>query len=295
MRITANGKSYDIDPGTTVASFARSLHLDPRFVIVERNGQPLERARYDEVQLSEADRLELVQAVAGGDGRTPGSGRARGAKRRERLVGSRLYVVTDSRRGRGDLEDFLEAILEAGTDIIQLREKDAEGGDLLRCGELFRRAAERHGALFFVNDRPDVAVALGADGIHLGQNDLPPEVTRQLVGSDLLIGLSTHSENQLRGASPQADYVCVGPVHPTPTKPGRPAVGLEILTTTARYERRPWFAIGGINRETLAAVVGAGARRVVVVRAVTEAADPAAAVRSLLEGLPNLRLLAKDR
>jgi thiamine-phosphate pyrophosphorylase len=195
-------------------------------------------------------------------------------------------VVTDARRGRGDLEDFLEAILDAGTDIIQLREKDAEGGDLLQWGEAFAAAARRHGALFITNDRPDVAVALEADGVHVGQNDLPPTVTRRLVGPAMLIGLSTHSEDQLRGASPQADYVCVGPVYETPSKPGRPAVGVDLVRVAAAHEQRPWFAIGGIDPETLSSVVSAGAGRIVVVRAVTEALDAAKAVRRLLAALP---------
>jgi len=209
-----------------------------------------------------------------------------GRWRRERLSQSRLYVVTDVRKGRGDLDDFLEAVLGAGTDIIQLREKETEGGDLLRWGEVFATAARRHGALFVVNDRPDVAVALGADGVHVGQDDLPPAVTRRLVGPAMIIGLSTHSEDQLRGASPQADYVCVGPVHETPTKPGRPAVGLELVRFAAANEQRPWFAIGGIDAETLGPVVAAGARRIVVVRAVTSAEDPGEAVRGLLAALP---------
>lgn len=209
-----------------------------------------------------------------------------GTSRRARLARSQLYVVTGARAAQGDLEEFLEAILEAGIDIVQLREKEAEGGDLLRWGEAFRRAAERHRALFFVNDRADVAAAVGADGVHVGQNDLPVEVTRRLVGRDMLIGLSTHDEAQLRAASPQADYVCVGPIHQTPTKPGRAATGLRVVRAAARDERRPWFAIGGIDRATLPAVVGAGARRIVVVRAVTDAPDPAEAVRCLREGLP---------
>lgn len=211
-----------------------------------------------------------------------------GEARRDRLARSRLYVVTDARTGRGDLEDFLEAILEAGTDIVQLREKDAEAGDLLRWGQEFRAAADRHGALFVVNDRPDVAVALEADGVHVGRNDMPPEITRRLVGPDLIVGLSTHSQEQLRAASPRADYVCVGPVHSTPTKPGRPAVGLELVRTAAGRERRPWFAIGGIDPRTLPDVVASGARRIVVVRAVTDSDEPGEAVRSLLAGLPDL-------
>ena len=180
----------------------------------------------------------------------------------------------------------MEAILDAGTDIIQLREKDAEGGDLLQWGEAFAAAARRHGTLFIMNDRPDVAVALEADGVHVGQNDLSPAVTRRLVGPAMLIGLSTHSEDQLRGASPQADYVCVGPVYETPSKPGRPAVGVDLVRVAAAHEQRPWFAIGGIDPETLSSVVSAGAGRIVVVRAVTEALDAAKAVRRLLAALP---------
>jgi thiamine-phosphate pyrophosphorylase len=209
-----------------------------------------------------------------------------GEARRERLARSRLYVVTDARQRQGDLNSFLEVILAAGVDIVQLREKEAEGGDLLRWGEAFREASSRYGALFVVNDRADVAVAVDADGVHMGQGDLTPELTRRLVGPDLIVGLSTHSEDQLRGASGHADYVSVGPVHETPTKPGRPAVGLFLVADAARHELRPWFAIGGINVETMSEVTGAGATRIVVVRAVTEAPDPAAAVRELLGALP---------
>ena len=194
-------------------------------------------------------------------------------------------MVTDARAERGDLPEFLEAILEAGTDIVQLRDKNAEAGDLLRWSEPFREAANRHDALFVMNDRPDVAVAAGADGVHVGQNDLPPEFVRDLVGPDLIIGLSTHDEEQLRSSAIDADYVCVGPVHETPTKPGRPATGVHLVEVAAASEPKPWFAIGGIDGETLPAVVEAGARRVVVVRAVTEAPDPAAAVTALLDGL----------
>jgi thiamine-phosphate pyrophosphorylase len=202
-----------------------------------------------------------------------------------RLEHSRLYVVTGARENRGDLAAFLEAILGAGVDLVQLREKDAEAGDLLRWAEVFREACTRHGALFFVNDRPDVALASGADGVHVGQNDLPVAFVRELLGSHALIGLSTHDERQLATAPPEADYVCVGPVHETPTKPGRPSTGLELVRAASRTEARPWFAIGGIDPATLPAVVEAGARRIVVVRAVAEAADPAVAVRGLLRGL----------
>jgi thiamine-phosphate pyrophosphorylase len=207
--------------------------------------------------------------------------------RRERLARARLYVVTDARKDRGDLEAFLDSILGAGVDVIQLREKEAEAGNLLRWGEVFRSAAKRHGALFIVNDRPDVAHALDADGVHLGQNDLPPTVARDILGEDAIIGHSTHSPQQWDAAAPEADYLCIGPVWETPTKPGRPAAGLDAVRHAAESgETRPWFAIGGIDADNLPDVVDAGASRIVVVRAVTEAEDLAAAVRKLVEGLP---------
>ena len=208
--------------------------------------------------------------------------------RRERLSRARLYVVTGARESRGDLPEFLDAILSAGVDIIQLREKEAEAGDLLRWGETFEEIAAKHDALFIVNDRPDVAAVLKADGVHVGQNDLPEEAARRFVGRDKLIGLSTHDPEQLEAASPDADYVCVGPVYETPTKEGRPGTGLDYVRFAAEREARPWFAIGGINEETLPDVVEAGAKRIVVVRAVTEADDHAEAVRTLLKVLPDL-------
>jgi thiamine-phosphate pyrophosphorylase len=205
--------------------------------------------------------------------------------RRRRLAEARLYLVTGAREKFGDLEGFLDAVLAAGVDIIQLREKEWEAGDLIRSGRVFLDAAIRHDALFMMNDRPDVALAVGADGVHVGQNDLPVGFVRDLVGPDVLIGLSTHDRDQLRAAPVETDYVCVGPVHETPTKPGRRATGLALVGEAAKRERRPWFAIGGIDAQTLPSVVAAGATRIVVVRAVTEARDAAAAVESLLAGL----------
>ncbi len=206
--------------------------------------------------------------------------------RKERLSQARLYVVTGAREPRGDLSEFLDAILSAGVDIIQLREKDAEAGDLLRWGEIFKGMAAKHAALFIVNDRPDVAAVLEADGVHVGQNDLPVEAARRFVGRDALVGLSTHDPQQLETASSDTDYVCIGPVYETPTKEGRPGTGLEYVRFSAEREARPWFAIGGINEETLPEVVEAGARRIVVVRAVAEADDAAEAVRRLRKELP---------
>ncbi|MCA1727204.1 MAG: thiamine phosphate synthase, partial [Actinobacteria bacterium] len=202
-----------------------------------------------------------------------------GESRRERLARSRLYVVTDARADRGDLTTFLEAILRAGADIVQLRDKQAEAGDLLQWGRTFADATSAHGALFVLNDRPDVAAIARADGVHVGQNDLTPAQTRRFVGADALIGLSTHAPEELTEADPEADYLCAGPVWETPTKPGRAAAGLEPVRHAARVAQRPWFAIGGITADNLTEVVAAGARRVVVARAVTEAPDPGQAIR----------------
>ena len=208
-------------------------------------------------------------------------------ERRRRLRAARLYVVTDARTERGDLPGFLDAILEAGVDVIQLRAKEAEAGDLLEWGSVFREAADRYGALFIVNDRPGVALALEADGVHLGQNDLPPAVARRILGPDGIIGLSTNRPEQWEAAPEEVDYLCAGPVWETPTKEGRPAAGLDYVRYAGESgERRPWFAIGGIDEDNVRRVVEAGASRVVVLRAVVNAPDPAAAVHGLLDAIP---------
>ena len=201
-----------------------------------------------------------------------------------RLAAAQLYLCTDARPRQGDLAAFLDAVLGAGVDIVQLRHKGLEAAQELRFLEVFRRACDAHGALLAVNDRADVAYAAGADVLHLGQGDLPAEVARQIIGPGPLIGLSSHAEAETATASiePAADYFCTGPVWPTPTKPGRPAPGLPLVEYAAGLDTiRPWFAIGGIDESTLDQVLAAGARRVVVVRAITEAADPAAAAGRL--------------
>ncbi|MFN2543156.1 MAG: thiamine phosphate synthase [Actinomycetota bacterium] len=203
--------------------------------------------------------------------------------RRERLARARLYVVTP---GRDDLDPFLDEILGAGADVVQLRDKQAEAGDLLRSSEIFRRTADRHDALFIVNDLPDVALAAGADGVHLGQNDVPADAARTILGPEAIIGLSCHTPDDHASAPRHVDYLTAGPVFETPTKPGRPGVGLELVRSASEHVTRPWFAIGGINRSNIEVVVAAGARRIVVVRAVTQAADPGSAVRELLAALP---------
>jgi thiamine-phosphate pyrophosphorylase len=209
------------------------------------------------------------------------------AERRTRLAAARLYVVTDARTDHQDLDEFLDAILGAGVDVVQLRAKEAEAGDLMDWGSEFRDAADRYGALFIVNDRPGVALALEADGVHLGQNDLPASIARRILGPDAIIGLSTNRPEQWDAAPPEVDYLCGGPVWETPTKEGRPAAGLDYLRyAAASGERRPWFAIGGINESNVEEVVAAGATRIVVLRAVGDAPDPAAAARVLRACLP---------
>jgi thiamine-phosphate pyrophosphorylase len=209
---------------------------------------------------------------------------------RDRIAAARLYLCTGARQPQGDLPGFLDQVLGAGVDVVQLRQKGLEAGEELRFLEVFRRACDRHGALLAVNDRADVAYATGADVLHLGQDDLPVHVARRITGPATVIGLSSHGEQQAAAAAahPEVDYFCTGPVWPTPTKPGRPAPGLPLVRYAAGLgAARPWFAIGGIDAGTLDQVLEAGATRVVVVRALTEAADPAAAAAAL-----SARLLA---
>ncbi len=203
---------------------------------------------------------------------------------RDRLAAARLYLCTDARERQGDLPGFLDAVLGNGVDIVQLRQKGLEAGPELRYLDVFRRACSAHGALLAVNDRADVASAAGADVLHLGQDDLPVEAAREIVGPRPLIGLSSHAEAETVAASsePAADYFCTGPVWPTPTKPGRPAPGLDLVRYAAGLgTSRPWFAIGGIDEQNLGQVLDAGATRIVVVRVLTEAADPAAVAARL--------------
>jgi thiamine-phosphate pyrophosphorylase len=202
---------------------------------------------------------------------------------RARLADARLYLCTDARREQGDLAEFLDAALRGGVDIVQLREKGLEARAELALLEVFADAARRHGALWSVNDRADVALAAGADVLHLGQDDLPVPVARRILGAGPLVGRSTHDRAQVDAAElePDVDYFCVGPTWPTPTKPGRPAPGLDLTRYAAKHATRPWFAIGGIAGDRLDEVLAAGATRVVVVRAITAADDPEAAARAL--------------
>ena len=208
---------------------------------------------------------------------------ASGIQRLGRLESARLYLVCDRQPDR-----FVRSVLAAGVDMLQLRDKHASDQELVAAGRRYRRCCDETGALLIVNDRPDLAVAVGADGVHVGQDDVPVEAARRVVGPERIVGLSTHSPRQLDAAR-GVDYVAVGPVHATPTKPRRPPVGLDLVREAAAHARVPFFAIGGIDPGNVHAVVAAGARRVVVVRAIVDAADPAAAARSLravLDGRP---------
>ncbi|MEU7189181.1 thiamine phosphate synthase [Streptomyces sp. NPDC045369] len=203
---------------------------------------------------------------------------------RHALSDARLYLCTDARKRQGDLVPFLDAVLTSGVDIVQLRDKGMEAAEELAHLETFADACRRHGKLLAVNDRADVAHAIGSDVLHLGQGDLPVPAARAVLGDDVLIGRSTHAEAEVDAAlaEPGVDYFCTGPCWPTPTKPGRHAPGLDLVRyAAARRPERPWFAIGGIDASNLDQVLDAGARRVVVVRAITEAEDPAAAAADL--------------
>ncbi len=225
---------------------------------------------------------------------------------------ARLYLCTDARQGRGDFADFVDAAFAGGVDIIQLRDKSLEAAEELELLEVLHQAAHRHNRLWAVNDRADLASLSGAPVFHIGQKDIPTGAARKFLGKDAIIGLSTHSPEQVDAAIASSsgrdglDYFCVGPVWATPTKPGRAAVGLELVRYAADAIRRaqspagkqegrtaegtaagavPWFAIGGIDLGNVEQVVEAGARRIVVVRAITEADDPAGAARALLAAL----------
>ncbi len=213
--------------------------------------------------------------------------------RRERLAASSLYLCTDARRERGDLLDFVAAALDGGVDIVQLRDKGSvgerefgalEAGPELSLLAQLKELTVATGALLAVNDRADIAVAADADVLHVGQDDLPVATARRLVGDDVLLGLSTHDAGQASAAAadPLIDYFCVGPCWSTPTKPGRPGTGLDLVRHAAAVTTdHPWFAIGGIDEERAPEVTAAGATRIVVVRALTAASDPARAATSL--------------
>jgi thiamine-phosphate pyrophosphorylase len=208
-----------------------------------------------------------------------GAGAGAGQYRRAALRRARLYVCTPD---RPDLAGFVSAVCSAGVDVVQLRDKQLPDRALLDRAALAREAAHAAGALFVLNDRPDLAVACGADGVHVGQDDVPAAVARRIVGPDALVGLSTHAPEELAASAGEpVDYISVGPVEPTPTKPGRPGTGLEYVRLAAERSPHPFFVTGGVSPATLPRIAAAGATRFVVVRALTEAHDPAAVAREL--------------
>jgi thiamine-phosphate pyrophosphorylase len=194
------------------------------------------------------------------------------------LEDARLYFVVETTAS----DRLLDAALGGGCDLLQLRDQEASDDELLAAAERFRDACDAHDALFVVNDRPEIALHAGADGVHVGQDDLPVDAVRRLVGRGVFIGLSTHSPEQFdAGLVSDADYLSVGPVWETPTKAGRPGTGLDYVRYAAAHATKPWFAIGGINERNIGEVIAAGARRAVVVRAIRDAEDPGAAASAL--------------
>lgn len=210
----------------------------------------------------------------------------RGPQRRERLRTARLYFVCEALPGGREPEVVLHAALEGGVDIVQLREKELDRQRVERSAQTFRRLCDIYGALFIVNDDPYLAQSCNADGVHVGQDDMPAAEARRILGPDAIIGLSTHSEEQLAAAAGEpVDYVSVGPIWETPTKEGRPGVGLDLVVHAAGAAPKPFFAIGGVDPSNAAEVVATGARRLGVVRAIRDADDPAAAAEALRHAL----------
>jgi thiamine-phosphate pyrophosphorylase len=210
---------------------------------------------------------------------------ADGPLRRERLRTARLYFVCEAMPGGRDPEALLHAALRGGVDIVQLREKELGRDEIERSAQIFRRLCDNYNALFIVNDDPWLAQTCDADGVHVGQDDTPVEEARQILGPELIIGLSTHSREQLAtsggSTSSAVDYVSVGPIWETPTKAGRPGVGLGLVEHAAANAPHPFFAIGGVDPGNAGEVVAAGARRLGVVRAIRDAEDPAAVAEAL--------------
>jgi thiamine-phosphate pyrophosphorylase len=208
---------------------------------------------------------------------------ATATQRRDRLAQSVLYLCVDRRSAQGDLARFLDTVLGAGVDLVQLRDKSATPDEIRSAAPTFRAAAAAHGALFILNDDPHLAVEVDADGVHVGQDDASVDTARAVVGPDRIVGWSTHAVAEIDAAvAADCDYFAVGPVHATPTKQGRPGIGLEPIRHAARVAaQRPWFITGAMSPATAPEVVAAGGRRLVVVRALTEAGDPAALVREL--------------
>lgn len=213
-----------------------------------------------------------------------------GSDRRARLAAAKLYLVCDAHPAGRALPEVIRPAIAGGVDVVQLRDKELGDEELVAVAFAARALCERLGALLIVNDRPLVARESGADGLHVGQDDMPVAEAREIVGPDMLIGLSTHAPEEIDDAvpftadgAPIVDYIGVGPVHETPTKPGRPAVGAELLRYATEHASVPFFAIGGLDASNLREVLEAGAMRVVVLRAIADAEDPRAAAEALRE------------
>lgn len=205
-----------------------------------------------------------------------------GPLRKERLRTARLYFVCDARPGGADPEPLLRAALSGGVDIVQLREKQLGREEIERAAATFRRVCDTYSAPFIVNDDPELAHVCDADGVHVGQDDASAEQARELLGPDAIVGLSAHSPEQIAdSAGRPVDYISAGPIWETPTKAGRPAVGLELISHAAAHAPHPFFAIGGIDPGNAGQVVEAGAERLCVVRAIRDAAEPAAVAEAL--------------
>lgn len=198
---------------------------------------------------------------------------------RRRMGDRRLYLCTPD---RPDLADFVRASIAGGVDVVQLRDKVLDARPILERAAVVQAVCADAGVPFILNDRPDLALELGADGVHVGQDDAPPALCRRILGDDAIVGFSTHAPAELDAAAGEpVDYVSTGPVNETPTKAGRPGTGLDYLRYATSSTPHPFFVTGGVTPETLPAMLDAGARRFVVVRYLTEAADPEAAARAL--------------
>jgi thiamine-phosphate diphosphorylase len=219
-----------------------------------------------------------------------------GELRRQRLQWARLYYVCDALPHGQDPEAMPNAAMSGGAGMVELRDREQPRAVIERSGRTYRRLANTYSALFIVNDDPYLALELSADGVHVGQDDVDPAEARRIMGPDAIIGLSTHSREQIEAAAGEpVDYLSVGPIWETPTKEGRPATGLELIETAAEVARLPWFAIGGIDRGNVDEVVDAGAERLCVVRAIRDAVDPRAAAAALFNAVePAAREEAKE-
>jgi thiamine-phosphate pyrophosphorylase len=225
-----------------------------------------------------ADGSTRLEDIAGGNRRSC-------PPERGRLGDRRLYLCTPD---RPDLVSFLTACIRGGVDVVQLRDKSLDARPLLDRARMALEVCRDHGVPFILNDRPDLALDAGADGVHVGQDDAPPALARRILGPDAIVGLSTHAPGELdAGGAEPVDYISTGPVGATPTKPGRPGTGVGYLTYAARNATHPFFVTGGVTPTTIGPMVAAGARRFVVVRWLTEAPDPEVNARELIRALEN--------